>query len=717
MGEQAGVIIQRVDGTRIEGRLVRPFNQVALWIELIDAKGDKHSISMDDIECLLFLHPDGAQSRTLRHLPNDVIEDVYLRSGATFTVITNAHQAEVNGFFGFPDPEEHPDIQRIFFVQGNVLGRKLAVDPLQTAKLEHKPEREQAAPNKPATQAKPVPPRTKPGLHVGEIFLRAGLITQEQLDEALAEQKRHKHRRIGDILIAKGAIDEEQMLACLAEQLRIQFVDLSTMEPEPDALMELSAPLARELHVVPLKLQGHVLQVVTSDPNDLDVITKLQFHTGRRIQLVLARKDQIEEKIRQYYPEQVVEDLDIEMLEQEDDEFKSAEALTNEAEQTPIVRLANRILKDGVEANASDIHIMVREGRVVVDLRINGVLSEYMNFNASVLNPLITRFKIIARMDIAEHRLPQDGRIRLRLQGRDVEFRVSCVPSVHGETLVLRILERKKDRASLRHIGLLDEDLATMQRICRSDHGLVLITGPTGSGKSTTMVSAISDLLGKGKRLISLEDPVEAEVPGVLQVQVHSKIGFTFARALRNLLRHDPDIIMVGEIRDGETAEIAVEAALTGHLLFSSLHTNTAAGAFVRLINMGIEPYLVAATVKGVMAQRLLPLMCPHCKQTVTLADDVRLVLEHAGGNPDAAYYAAEGCNKCRYTGIAGRRLVYELIEVNERISKLVVESAPEHVIKTCAEEEGMRSLGRMALALAERGEVALNAALPLLLE
>lgn len=715
MSEQVEVIIQRVDGTRTEGRLVRPFNQVALWLELIDSNGEKRSISMDEVECILFRHPPGTRRRKLRRLPNDVVEDVYLRSGANFTVISNAHQAEVNGFFGYPDPEAYPEIQRIFFVQGNVLGRKLAADPLPQPPSPEAPQGQDAG----AAEAGPSKsfPRNKPPLHVGEIFLRAGLITQQQLEEALAEQKRAKHRRIGDILIAKGVIDEEQMLACLAEQLRIQFVDLSAIEPEPDALMEISAPLARELHVVPLKLEGHVLQVATSDPNDLDVITKVQFHSGRRIQLVLARRDQIEEKIRQHYPEEVVEDLDIEMLEQEDDDLKSAEALTNEAEQTPIVRLANRILKDGVEANASDIHIMVRDGRVVIDLRINGVLSEYMNFNTSVLNPLITRFKIIARMDIAEHRLPQDGRIRMRLQGRDVEFRVSCVPSVHGETLVLRILERKKERASLSQIGLREQDLSTMQRICRSDHGLVLITGPTGSGKSTTMVSAISDLLGKGKRLISLEDPVEAEVPGVLQVQVHSKIGFTFARALRNLLRHDPDIIMVGEIRDQETADIAVEAALTGHLLFSSLHTNTAAGAFVRLINMGIEPYLVAATVKGVMAQRLLPLMCPHCKAPVHLADDQRLVLEHAGCNADAEYFAAQGCQKCRYTGIAGRRLVYELIDVNERISRLVVENAPEHRIKACAEEQGTRSLGRMAMDLAEAGEVPLQAAMPLLLE
>ena len=256
-----------------------------------------------------------------------------------------------------------------------------------------------------------------------------------------------------------------------------------------------------------------------------------------------------------------------------------------------------------------------------------------------------------------------------------------------------------------------------MQHICQSDHGLVLITGPTGSGKSTTMVSVISDLLGKGKRLISLEDPVETEVPGVLQVQVHSKIGFTFARALRNLLRHDPDIIMVGEIRDGETAEVAIEAALTGHLLISSLHTNTAAGAFDRLVNMGVESYLVAATVKGVMAQRLLPRMCEQCRRPVTVEDDQRVLLEHAGADPDAEYFEAAGCDQCRNTGIVGRKLVYELIAVNEEVSHMIVDGAPEHTIKEAAMNNGMRPLSRVAIDYALAGEVMLRHVMPLLVE
>ncbi len=743
MVKQTKVVVRKSDGTELEGHLVRSFNQMASRFEIIDAQGHQQTFAMDDIECILFFHPEGASHLSLRRLPNDVIEHVFLKSGATYTVISNAQQEEVNGFFGFPDPAEHPDIQRIFFVQANVLGRKLASSfgelLEESGVVDHQTiegvVKQQCALKQQRVGdilvEKGVSKREdlekavvsfggiKKRLHVGEMFLKAGLITQEQLDMALEEQKRSKNKKIGDILVEKGIIDEEMMLTCLAKQLRIHFVDLSTMEPEPDALMELTASIARELHVIPMSLHDNVLKVATSEPNNLDLVNKLQFHTGRRIHLLLARKQQIEEKIKQYYRDDIeeFEAFEIESVELNEESWQSSEVLANEAEQTPIVRLVNRILKDGVEANASDIHIMIREGRVVVDLRVNGVLSEYMNFSLGVLNPLVTRFKIIAKMDIAEHRLPQDGRIRLHLPEREVEFRVSCVPSVHGETLVLRILEKKKDGASLTKVGLAPDDLARMQRICQSDHGLVLITGPTGSGKSTTMVGAISDLLGKGKRLISLEDPVEAEVPGVLQVQVHSKIGFTFARALRNLLRHDPDIIMVGEIRDGETAEVAVEAALTGHLLISSLHTNTAAGAFSRLINMGAEAYLVAATVKGVMAQRLLPKICEHCKYAVEVPDDARVLLEHAHADIEAEYFASDGCAKCHNTGIAGRKLVYELIEVNEAISKLVSDGAPEHRIREEAEKNGMRSISRMAVDYALAGEVALRYVLPLLAE
>ncbi len=742
MGKRSKVIVRKADGTEVEGCLLRSFNQMATRLELVDAGGHRQTFSMDEIECILFFHPEGVSRLSLRRLPNDVIEHVFLKSGASYTVISNAQQEEVNGFFGFPDPAEHPEIQRIFFVQANVLGRKLAsafgelleesgvvdhqaVEGAVRQQQELKQQRvgdilveKGVSKREDLEQAVASFSGVKKRLHVGEMFLKAGLITQEQLDMALEEQKHSKNKKIGDILVEKGIIDEEMMLTCLAKQLRIHFVDLSTMEPEPDALMELTASIARELQVVPMSLHDNVLKVATFEPNNLDLVNKLQFHTGRRIHLLLARKQQIEEKIKQYYRDSVeeFEEFEIESV-SEEESWQSSEVLANEAEQTPIVRLVNRILKDGVEANASDIHIMIREGRVVVDLRVNGVLSEYMNFSLGVLNPLVTRFKIIAKMDIAEHRLPQDGRIRMVLPEREVEFRVSCVPSVHGETLVLRILDKKKDGASLTKVGLAEADLACMQRICQSDHGLVLITGPTGSGKSTTMVGAISDLLGKGKRLISLEDPVEAEVPGVLQVQVHSKIGFTFARALRNLLRHDPDIIMVGEIRDGETAEVAVEAALTGHLLISSLHTNTAAGAFSRLINMGTEAYLVAATVKGVMAQRLLPRLCEHCKRRAEVSDDARLMLEHARADVDAEYFEAEGCAKCHNTGIAGRKLVYELIEVNEDISKLVSDGAPEHKIREAAEKNGMLPLSHMAVGYAQAGEVALRHVLPLLAE
>jgi len=735
------VAIRKADGSEVCGHLTRLFNQNATQVELADTNEKQLFIPMNEIECIIFYHAKPSEHPELKLLPNDVVENVFLKSGKTFKVTTDSQQVEFNGFLGAPDPSEFPEIQCIFFVKMNVLGRKMAASfgelledaglaahqAIETVEGQHQKIKQKrvgdilvdkgmltrAKLEKAMTSAK-----GKSRLRVGELLLQLGEITQEQLDQVLEVQKKSKHKKIGEILVETGLIEEDAMLALLAKQLRVRFVNFSNMEPDPSALMTIDASSAHEYGIVPVSLQDNVLMIATSEPNNLDLVSQLQFMTGHRIDLVLAKQNQITEMLSKYYQSSLgeLDDFELEGGDEEED-FQPAESLASESEQAPIIRVVNRILREGVEANASDFHIMIRDGKVVVDFRVNGVLSEYMSFNHKIIDPLIARSKVIAKMDISEHRLPQDGRIRMRLPGREVEFRVSCVPSVYGETLVFRIREKKKSGISLETIGLEQDDLNHMQSICQSDHGLILITGPTGSGKSTTMVAAISCLLGKGKRLISLEDPVEIEVSGILQVQVHEKIGFTFGRALRNLLRHDPDIIMVGEIRDDETAEVAIEAALTGHLLFSSLHTNSAAGAFGRLVNMGVEGYLVAATVKGVMAQRLLPKICEHCKTPAKISKNVHRMLEDAHVDPGSEFLIAEGCDKCNNTGISGRVLVYELIEANETLASLIANGEPEHIIKEAAEKDGMRPLSHMAVQKALAGEIALHHVVSLLTE
>jgi len=742
MDKLLSVEIHKADGNCFKGRLSKAFNQNASQIIWLDSLEKKHLTLMKDIERILFLNDEEIPANKASSWLYDVTEHVLLKSGAQFTVFTNSLQAELNGFFAYLKSPENPNVAYIFFVAQHVLKRRLTTpfgelltkvsgvsqQSVQAAAQQQKKNKQQrigdilieqgASTREALEKAVALSGKPEGRRQVGDIFLQEGIITQEQLDYALIEQKHSKWKKIGDILIENGAIDETIKLTCLAKQLRVQFVDLSNMEPEPDALLALDASLAKDLHVIPMTLHDKLLQVATTEPNDLDMLNQLQFYTNLRIQLILASHRQVEDKLNKYYNENA---LELEVLEQEfsekDDNEQSEDILMNEAEQAPVVRLVNRILKEGIQASASDIHVFSCESRAVIEFRINGLLREHLTFTQSILTPIITRFKILARMDISEHRLPQDGRIRIRFDGRYVEFRVSCIPSTQGETLVCRILDKQDSMSSLDNLGMSASDLERLTAICRSDHGLVLITGPTGSGKSTTMICALSEQLGKGKRLISLEDPVEAEIKGVIQVHINSKINFTFARALRNLLRHDPDIIMVGEIRDGESAKVALEAALTGHLLFSSLHTNTAAGAFSRMINMGAEPYLVAATVKGVMAQRLLPKICEHCRERAEVADDVRLFLEKGGYDSSVPYYTAKGCSYCHKTGVLGRVLVYELIQVNAELEALIVDGAPEIMIQQAAKKNGMCPISQLAIDYAQAGEVDLQHVLPILVE
>jgi type IV pilus assembly protein PilB len=353
-----------------------------------------------------------------------------------------------------------------------------------------------------------------------------------------------------------------------------------------------------------------------------------------------------------------------------------------------------------------------------VSYRVNGLLQQYFKLDKRISKSLVARFKIVALMDITERRLPQDGRFKVTLNNRPVEFRVSCMPGQHGENLVLRILNKNNDATGLNQLGLDTKDVETIRHITRSTHGMMLVTGPTGSGKSSTLAAVLRDLTDEPKHMLSLEDPIEIEVPGINQIQMHEKIGFTFASALRNVLRHDPDIIMLGEIRDAETAKISVQAALTGHVLISTLHTNSAAAAFSRLSDMGVEPYLVAATVKGIMAQQLLPQLCAECRLTQKPDDKIiEFFTRHEINTKDLIDHASPGCDHCRDSGISGRILVYEFLAMNRELQELVSKEATLETMQATACKLGMRTIVQMAVEASQKGLVSLDRILPLFIE
>jgi len=446
-------------------------------------------------------------------------------------------------------------------------------------------------------------------LRLGEILCSAGLITQDALDKALDIQHNNDHKHLGRILIEHGFVSEEQLLIALALKFQMRFIRLKDVQIDPGVLDLISSELAQKLMVFPVEWnEDGLLVVATAEPTNIDAADTLRFHLGKRVDLVIATSNDIQQKITKFYggEEEVLEVL-IEPDLKPEEQSESIHLLESEASQTPIVRLANKILLNAIERRASDIHLFPDNGILKVLCRVDGVYRIVLQLDMAIQKRLVTRFKIISNMDITEHRMPQDGSIRLSAFNRRIEMRVSCMPSITGENLVFRLFDVNRRPRTLEELGFCKADSDTLHHMINAPFGLILVTGSTGSGKSSTLTSLLHALKSKPKHLISLEDPVETHLPGVEQIPINDAIGFTFARALRYILRHDPDVIMVGEIRDEETARIAVQAALTGHMLLSSLHTNTASSAFMRLIDLGVKPYLVASTVKAVLAQQLLP--------------------------------------------------------------------------------------------------------------
>lgn len=529
---------------------------------------------------------------------------------------------------------------------------------------------------------------------LGQILLEANVITQSQLDEALAAQKR-EGKKLGDILVQSGVITERDLMKALEQRLKVPFIDLNEITIDSNAPGLISEELAQKYAVIPIASKGKTLTVATSDPMNFYALDDIRLATNMEIKVVLSAPTDIKSAISRFYSrkqaEEAAKDLNREFfkLEQIEDYSELDEKIDN----APVVRLVNSIIQQAAKLGASDIHIEPLEQVTRVRMRVDGVLHNQMTLAIGAHNAVITRLKIMSGMNIAERRVPQDGRVETEIDGRKVDLRLSLLPTVNGEKMVIRILGGQGTILSKNQLGLSPGNAELFDRIIKSLNGIILISGPTGSGKTTTLYSILGEFNKPGINIITVEDPVEYRLTGVNQVQVNTKAGLTFASGLRSILRQDPDIIMVGEIRDSETAQIAVRAAITGHLVLSTIHTNDAPSTAARLIDMGIEPYLVSSSVVGIVAQRLVRNICPRCREEYepSPAELELLGPDFAGGH--IHFYQGKGCDYCSGTGYRGRTAIHEIMVIDKEARLKIGRHASTDELREYAVQNGMQTL------------------------
>ncbi|HSQ54258.1 MAG TPA: GspE/PulE family protein [Gemmata sp.] len=532
-----------------------------------------------------------------------------------------------------------------------------------------------------------------------DILLKKKILGPDQLAEAekLATSTGVK---LQDALAKLKYATPEECMSAIAEKHGMQFVNLTELEIPKPVIELVPESVARENVVLPLSLEGNTLKIITSDPTNYDTIQKLQFILNKDIVPVLAVQEQITEAINRNYGQTETESVDSMLVEFTDTaiEFTQTESTMSMAaaddSDAPVVRLCNLLIQEAINLRASDIHIEPFADRVRVRYRIDGVLVERDAAPRRLLAPLLSRLKIMGSIDISEKRRPQDGRIKMTVHGRHFDLRVSMLPSVHGQSAVMRILDRGNIQVNIRELGFSEDDYLRFQQIIKRPNGIFLVTGPTGSGKTTTLYAALNELNRPDRKIITAEDPVEYYLPGINQVEVKHGIGLDFARIIRAMLRQAPNIILVGEIRDKETAEIAVQASLTGHLVFSTLHTNDAPSAVTRLADIGVPPFLIASSVIAIMAQRLVRVNCVKCKEPYTpVHSELRAGGVTAEQNSKATFMKGRGCNHCRQTGYRGRIAIFELMRMSSIIRELTFAQAPTQEIRRKARSGGMRTL------------------------
>lgn len=542
---------------------------------------------------------------------------------------------------------------------------------------------------------------------LGQFLVNENLISQQQLDKALAEQQKHPDKKLGELLEASGVASTSDIHHALAMQLGLPFVKLRNFDIDTDVLSYISEEIARQYNVMPLFREGGHIIVAVANPTSTETTAVLRFTTACEIDIAVSTQEDINAAINRYYgtynDTKAMEEMQLENMQASDDDQTEMKRL---AMDKPTVRLVNHIILDAIQRRASDIHLRPGEKDVDLLLRIHGSLVKIRTFNKVLLPAIVSRIKILGRMDIAERRLPQDGRTKFLSMGNEVDMRISIMPTINGESVVIRLLNKQEGLLDIRDLGFTDEDQQQITHMLNKSYGMLLVTGPTGSGKSTTLYAALQEIIKQNVNIITVEDPVEYHVKGIQQIQVNTAPNYTFARALRNILRHDPDVIMVGEIRDQETAKIAVECALTGHLVLSTLHTNSASGTIARLIEMEIEPYLLKTTLLGVLAQRLIRTNCPHCMEEELVEDSVREVLDI---KPEEKFYRGTGCEVCNHTGYSGRAAVYELLMMTNNMRSLVSDHVGVDEIQHCALKDGMTPLTNNALRLAREKKTSLR--------
>ena len=542
-------------------------------------------------------------------------------------------------------------------------------------------------------------------LRIGDILVEKGYVTPDQMNQALAWQKEHRDKRVGQILMELGFVSESQVLDALASRLHLNIVDVAQLSVDLQAVGKVSREVCEKNLILPVSLQGHNMEIVTNDPLNYFALEEVRQQTGCQLEISLSEEEPLRKAISYYFAEVSARkaatqaNVDFTVAAQDEIEIEDLESGDDEA---PIIRLLNSLIERAIKTEASDIHIEPFETEAKVRMRIDGVIMEYVTIQRNIHAPLIARIKILSNLDIAEKRIPQDGHFRVTLEGGSVNIRVSILPTVFGEKAVLRIMAATTHMDHADHFGMDDYSYNQFAPMLNHPNGIIYITGPTGSGKSTTLYMVLDYLSGRNVNISTIEDPVEKNLPGINQTQVNPVAGLTFDVGLRALMRQDPDIIMVGETRDGETAGTSVRAAITGHVVLSTLHTNDAVSSIVRLEDMGVETYLVANSLVGLVAQRLMRKVCPNCSTEMPTTEQERNFL----GEDIKTIRRGAGCSRCNHTGYSGRIAVHEIVAIDNQIRRMIINHSPVEEISAYAREhQHMRTLKESGLILVKEGK------------
>lgn len=538
-------------------------------------------------------------------------------------------------------------------------------------------------------------------LRTGDILKEYGYVTEEQIGDAIAYQKAHRGVRIGDALIALGYIDEMHLLQALGQRLHLKIIDLNNESVDVTAVEKIPRPLAEKYEMLAISINNGVLRLALNDPMNFYGIEDIRQVTGMQVESCLCQRSALQQAIQYYYTEVDAKKAVTVANEQFEDEIGDVIDMEEDGDDTPIINLLNRLIHRAYTTNASDIHIEPFENKITVRMRIDGAIVEYVTLQKNLHASMIARIKILGDMDIAERRLPQDGHFRTKIENEYVNIRVSVIPTVFGEKAVLRLLANNAEIEHPRTFGMEESEYQKLEKMLQSPNGIIYLTGPTGSGKSTTLYMILEEISKRQVNISTIEDPVEKNVPKINQMQVNNQAGLTFETGLRALLRQDPDVIMVGETRDMETASISVRAAITGHLVFSTLHTNDAVSSIARLEDMGLLPYMISGSLVGVIAQRLMRKVCPDCAEEVVPTEEEAAIL----GKDIHTIKRAKGCPVCNHTGYHGRIAVHEVLYVDKEIRKMIIEQRPAEEIEEYAiQHQGMKTLKQCGLEMVEKG-------------